>query len=156
MKVFIKKIIQNEYIGFLLFIKDLSEIIIQISNGANLKTIIMDANIYINIIINLFIGIVIYNLLIQYKSKIDKKVFDTSMNEIIETNETLKNKIAVLKAELCLKERNIHLRIKGVAGDNLYYTNEDYAKKLEDILQDKFPQKSPIEIKQIILEYLTK
>ena len=71
----IKQIITNPYIGLALLIKDVFEII----NGVlvyNLKiSEIMDYSTIVSIVINLFIAIVIYNLLTQYKNKVDKEQF---------------------------------------------------------------------------------
>jgi uncharacterized membrane-anchored protein YhcB (DUF1043 family) len=74
----IKKILENPYVGFLLLLKDLIEII---EFFLNLNPNLTQMNILINVIVDLFIGIVIYKLLKQYKLKADK----------IEVNEELSN-----------------------------------------------------------------
>jgi len=91
----IKKILENPYIGFALLIKDIIEIITSLNN-IDIKIKPMDTNVFINIIVDLFIAVVIYNLLKQYKSKADKN----------ETNNVLQNHALQINFLKCIIASN--------------------------------------------------
>ena len=100
----IKNIVNNPYIGFTLIIKEIIEIAHGIINNLKLNQI-MDWNLMMNLAVDLFIAIVIYNLLKQYKTKVTSDQLQKEMNS---TREQLQKEI--VKMQVISKLRDIYFK----------------------------------------------
>ena len=77
-KQIIKSIVTNPYIGFALIIKELYSIADGLIKNLKFREI-MDYNLIINLAVDLFIAIIIYNLLKIYKTKVTKEELQAQM-----------------------------------------------------------------------------